>query len=437
MNSNNKINNLPIAYDYHGDIPFEVPFSNISPKDIHIYLDLDTYTGKNSCEQNCNHCWFVNYQKVHKKSFDIGEGLEIKKVLSKEGYKVFARYVDSFAMNGDFMRIHGPAHNREFRQEDDHKITDTMKKGDAWTSGRPLLKDNYIEMLDLAVASGYGTISITYHGLIDENLKIKNEILYPIRGVFSGANTEKVIARINEYNNLRKQTPIRNQNELESPWEPLRVNIGLTIGKHNHKREDLIRYAQYFNKLGVNTLRFNNFTDHGGRHPHLPLSRHEVEQFYKDLKWLHENIELKFQLAVSEDFGSFGIEVMEFPKHVGWCRAGRQLFTVIPSETTTLCQLDHTTTEKIGDIVACVNIFEPHLGYLYRQTNHENGQVSYGLQFDHHKIDDFSRSRVDGTFQNGCFAKEMLLANKPELTEQAKAAIKKAINKNQLVGEFV
>lgn len=408
---NQVISNLPIAYDYHGDIPFHVPFAEIKPSDIHIYLDLDTKTGKGTCEQNCNHCWFVNYQKVHNKSFDIIEGRKMKDALSQEGYKVFARYVDSFALKGDFMRVHGPAHNREFRQDINHTPTQTMVKGDAWTSGRPLLADGYIELLDLAVESGYGTVSITFHGLIDSEYKLKNHNQYPIKGVFAGVDTEKVVARIREYNRLRPHQ------------EPLRINIGVTVGRHNHSRESLLRYAHYFNHLGVNTVRFNNFTDHGSRHPQLPLSKEEIEQVYCDIKWIHQNLNLNFQLAISEDFGSFGVEVMEFPKHVGWCRAGRQLFTVIPSDVLIVEESVTELIEKIGDIVACVNIFEPYLGFLSRTTNKESGLVSYELQFDHQAIDEFSSQRLLGVYKNGCFAKEMLQANKPELTQQAKIAI--------------
>lgn len=213
--------NQPIAYDFHGDIPLDTPFSKISPTDIHIYLDLDTNTGKNACGQNCQHCWFVNYEKVHKKSFSLEEGYQIKSSLNDEGYKVFARYVDSFSLQGEFMRIHGPAHNREFRQEENHAPTETMKKGDAWTSGRPLLNENYRELLDLAVASGYGTISITFHGLIDSQLQIRSEHYYPIKGTFSGSNTAKAIARIKEYNCSK-------QNE-DPTFQPIRINIGATL----------------------------------------------------------------------------------------------------------------------------------------------------------------------------------------------------------------
>jgi hypothetical protein len=402
--------NLPIAYDFHGDIPFETRFSEINPKDIHIYLDLDTRVGKGNCGQACAHCWFVNYEKAYSKYFDMHEGRIIKENLEKTGYKVFARYTDSFARNGDFMRIYGPVHNREFRQEHDHAPTETMIKGDAWTSGAPLLQDNYIELLDLARNSGYGTISITFHGQIDENLNLLPAHAYPIKGVFSGQKLEEVAKRIEAYN-------------LSSGCDPIRLNIGVTVGRHNNSLDSLIRCAQYFNRMGVDTVRFNCFTDHGGRHPHLQMNKAEIAQAYRDIKYLHENIELGFQLAVSEDFGTSGVEVMGFPAHVGWCRAGRQLFTVIPTmQNKTLKESAQEKIEQIGDVVACVNIFEPYLGALTRTTNKVSQAVTYELQLDHSAIDKFTHDRITGVYKDGCFAKDMLAIKKPILTKSAQNA---------------
>jgi hypothetical protein len=397
------VDNAPIAYDFHGDTPFTVPFAEIRPEDIHIYLDLDTKVGKNTCGQKCTHCWFVNYEKVYNKSFEMAEGPLIKAGLEAQGYRVYPRYVDSFAYDGEFMRMYGPANNREFRQESDHKPTETMEKGDAWTSGRPLLADNYVELLDLARESGYGTISITYHGVIDENLAVIDDGSYPIKGVFSGADTEKVVARIQRYNRQRRLASQR----TGEPAGEFRINIGVTVGTHNHGRESLVRYAHYFNSLGVDTVRFNNFSDHGGRHPHLQLSYPEIEQAYRDLKWLHDNVKLRFQLAVSEDFGTFGIKAMGFPGHVGWCRAGRQLFAAIPTEEQVLSESDAERVEKIGDIVGCVNTFEPHLGILVRTLSGPDRQVSYSAQFDHQAINDFTDKRLAGTYKDGCFAREL------------------------------
>ncbi|MEV4190414.1 radical SAM protein [Streptomyces toxytricini] len=391
------VQNAPISYDFHGDAPFSMPFKDIKPEDIHIYLDLDTKVGKNTCGQKCTHCWFVNYEKVYDKSFAMEEGPRILEGLQSHGYHVYPRYVDSFAYDGEFMRLYGPANNREFRQEADHTPTETMEKGDAWTSGRPLLADNWAELLDLAVKNGYGTISITYHGVIDENLQVTDHKTYPIKGVFSGAETEEVLRRIAEYN------------KGVDPEDAFRVNIGVTIGRHNHGRTSLERYAHYFNNLGVDTVRFNNFTDHGGRHPELRLTREEIEQAYRDFKWVHETIPLRFQLGVSEDFGTFGIKAMGFPSHVGWCRAGRQLFAAIPAQEEVLSDGPAGRREKIGDVVGCVNTFEPHLGILVRTvTADEAGEhTAYDVEFDHDAIEAFTAKRLSGAYKDGCFATEL------------------------------
>jgi hypothetical protein len=394
--------NAPISYDFHGDAPFSMPFKDIKPEDIHIYLDLDTKVGKNTCGQKCTHCWFVNYEKVYDKSFTMEEGPLILAGLQSHGYHVYPRYVDSFAYDGEFMRIYGPANNREFRQESDHTPTATMEKGDAWTSGRPLLADNWSELLDLAAENGYGTISITYHGVIDEDLNVIDHGSYPIKGVFSGADTEEVLRRIAKYN------------EGVAPEDAFRVNIGVTVGTHNHGRTSLERYARYFNKLGVATVRFNNFTDHGGRHPELRLSREDIEQAYRDFKAIHETVPLTFQLGVSEDFGTFGIKAMGFPGHVGWCRAGRQLFAAIPAQEEVLSEDSAGRREKIGDVVGCVNTFEPHLGIVVRSVAAPQAGavdagpvVTYSIEFDHAEIEAFTAKRMSGVYKDGCFATEL------------------------------
>lgn len=422
------IKNSPVAYDFHGDAPFSQPFEQIKPEDIHVYLDLDTKIGKDTCGQSCSHCWFVNYEKVYNKSFAMDEGKLIKEGLEALGYKVYPRYVDSFAYDGDFMRLYGPAHNREFRQESDHKPTETMEKGDAWTSGRPLLAENYLELLDLARESGYGTISITYHGLIDGDLKVIDDGNYPIKGVLSGAKCEEVVRRIFAYNEEHRD---ERAGDAGPGPDAFRVNIGVTVGRHNNSREALLRYALYFNKMGVSTVRFNKFSDHGSRHPELQMSREEIEQVYRDLRWLHENVQLNFQMAISEDFGTFGIEAMGFPSHVGWCRAGRQLFAVIPTDEQLLRESAGERCEKIGDVVACVNMFEPHLGVLVRKISASG--AAYALEFDHKAIEEFTDKRMRGVYKDGCFARELLEEKRLEPTRQARSAVSERLRKLPLL----
>lgn len=389
----NRINNLPVSFDFHGDSPLTKPFEEFGVSDISFYIDLDTYIGKNTCGQACEHCWFVANEKVKNKSFEVLEGKSITDQLKSKGYNVYPRYTDTLAYNGDFMKLYGPANNREFRQDLDKKETDTMLNGDAWTSGKPLLADNYRELLDIAYETGYRTISITFHGLINEDLEIVVDKKYPIKGVFSGKNAEEVFDRIFQYN--------------KDTGRDFRINIGITVGTHNSSRENLLRYALYFNKIGVDTVRFNNFTDHGGNHSYLELSIPETEQAYRDMKWLSENVQLQFQMGVSEDFGTYGIEIMNFPKEVGLCQAGHQFFTIIPSEEAVLESDERIINEKIGDIVGCVNLFEPYFGSLIRITDKQSNAVTYEVNLDSESINEFNHKRTIGVYQNGCYAKEL------------------------------
>lgn len=392
--------NLPVSYDFHGDLPFSMQFNEIPRNEIHVYLDVDTFVGVKTCGQVCNHCWFVNYPKVQKKNFDPQEGVEIYKALSRQGFKVFPRYTDSFAYNGELMRLYGTANARTYYQGDDEEPTETMERGEAWTSGRPLLGENADELLDAAKDAGYGTITITYHGLIDAGLTVLDASTYPIDGVLFGSEFERVVGVIRKYNARFKG---------KGGFEGFRISVGVTIGTHNNTLEMLKRYVFYFNAMEVSVVRFNKFFDHGNRHPHLVMSQDQARQAYRDLKWIHSSMQLDFQMGVSEDMGTFGIGVMEFPEHVGWCRAGRQLFAVIPTKVKPVAHPGAPAqAEHIGDIVGCVNLFEPVVGSLVRYTTSPDNSARYDLVFFDEEIEKLTRKRLDGTYKNGCFARELM-----------------------------
>uniref|UniRef100_UPI001969505E hypothetical protein n=1 Tax=Poseidonibacter antarcticus TaxID=2478538 RepID=UPI001969505E len=147
----------------------------------------------------------------------------------------------------------------------------------------------------------YGTIAITFHGILDDNLNIERE--YPIKGVFHGLDTVKVINRIKLYNSQQKENKFR-------------IAIGLTIGRHNYKKESLLKYIEFFKNLGIDSLRFNNFYDHGHNYPELVLNKEELEEIYNNFSFIHKNINLNYQLGISQDFGTYNIKVMNYPKNV-------------------------------------------------------------------------------------------------------------------------
>jgi hypothetical protein len=397
--------NEPIVYDDHGDIPFDVSFEEIRPSDISIYLELDTRVGPSTCRQACSHCFFINQPEAKGRVIDLAEGHRVMEGLIARGYKVFPMISDSLANGGEFLRLFGNSHNREYRQGMDRQRAKTLRRGELWTSGAPLLDDNWEHLLSLGIQHGFGCITLTFHGLLDAELNLQPMDVYPIRHVFPGRDCVRVVERIHRFNRTQRQ--------------PFQISLGVTIGAHNCTEEHLLRYVRYFNQLNLTMVRFNSFHDHGWHHPSLPLDDDQTAGVYRILKRIHTHTELNFQMAVDEDFGSSGIEVMEFPAHTGMCRAGRQLFAVVPDGPTTVNESADVHIERIGTVAACVDAFKPICGHLVRTTDKARKSVSYDLDFSLAVIDELNRKRRDGTYRDGCFAKELLV----ELRPRAMAAV--------------
>jgi hypothetical protein len=391
--------NEPISYDDHGDIPFNVPFTAIPPDAISIYLQLDTRVGRATCQQTCAHCFFINQPAARARSVDLAEGRRMMDGLASRGYRIFPMIADSFAGSGEFLEIFGNTHIRDYRQEADRRLTKTMRRGEMWSSGAPLLRDDWRALLQRGVDNGFGSVTMTFHGMLDEQLALAPHETYPIAGVFPGARCLDVIGRITRFNDELAQ--------CGRVDERLQVNIGITIGRHNHSRAMLRRYLECFNALTVDVVRFNCFHDHGQRHPHLTLTPAQVAAVYRDLKELHATIPLAFQIGIDEDFGTSGIEVMGFPAHTGYCRAGRQLFAAVPEPPSILREDGVQKVERVGTVAACVDAFQPIVGYVLRQTDGTMG-VTYDIAFLVDVIDDLNAKRTNGTYQDGCYAGEML-----------------------------
>lgn len=405
--------NEPISFDDHGDIPFTVPFRSIDPTDISIYLQLNTRVGKSTCRQACAHCFFINQPQASNRSVDLTQGRAIADDLALLGYKIFPMISDSFANGGEFIRLFGKSHNRDYRESADRRPTKTMVRGELWTSGAPLLDDNFEELLCLAVEHGFGSITITFHGIVSDELDLLSVRDYPIARVFPGQYCEIVIRQIDRFNHRMNAGCIDRLQCLPlEERKPLQINLGVTIGAHNRTREHLLNYVRYFNRRPVSVVRFNCFHDHGGRHAALSLSPDQVAKVYADLKWIHTNVALRFQLGVDEDFGTSGIEVMGFPRHTGWCRAGRQLFAVVPDPPVLIADSFEERLEAVGSIAACVDAFKPIVGRLVRVTTKADGRARHHLDFFGTIIDELNRKRIDGTYSDGCFAPEMLAASR-------------------------
>lgn len=387
--------NKPISYDYHGSIPIDVPFQNIKPSDIALYFNLDTRVGKMTCQQSCSHCFFISEKEARNKSIDLKQALEITQCLRKKGYSVFPRTADSFTNNGEFLKIFSSSNVRNYCFGDERTATEEMEKGEIWTSGAPLLKDNWKALLKIGQDNNFGTISMTFHGILNDDLQIKPKSSYPFKNVFYGTELEEVISRIKKFNQENSQS-------LDHDFN-YKLAFGVTIGKHNNTKRSLINYINYFNNIGANKVRFNCFHDYSRNNRNLELSSEEIKQFYKDIKWIYSNINMKYELGISEDFGNIGIEVMDFPNYVGMCRAGRQLFAIVPEKPEFIEEKNNFIVEKIGTLAGCVDAFKPIMGQLICLTDKTNGNKNYEIEFFHDVINEISQKRINGHYKNGCF----------------------------------
>lgn len=388
--------NKPISYDYHGSLPIEVPFKDIEPKDIDIYFNMDTRVGKVTCQQACSHCFFISEKEVRNKSIDLKQAFEITKCLKQKGYSVFPRTADSFTNNGEFLKIFSSSNVRSYCFGDEKTATDVMEKGEIWTSGAPILKDNWIELLEIGKNNGFGTISMTFHGIIDNDLKIKPQSTYPFKNVFYGTELEKTISRIKEFNEKNSESGFN-----------YRLAFGVTIGKHNNSKQSLINYINYFNKINAYKVRFNCFHDYSQHNADLEMSLDEIKEFYKNIQWIHSNIQMKYELGLSEDFGNCGTEAVNFPEYVGTCRAGRQLFAIVPTSPELIEEKDNILIEKIGNLAGCVDAFKPAMGELISLTDKTTGIKDYEIKFDYDVINDIQQKRINGHYKNGCYGPEI------------------------------
>jgi hypothetical protein len=388
--------NKEIVYDVYEKIPFDIPFNQILASEIDIYLPIDNSVGLKKYKKSAQHCQFDHYPKMQKKNFTEEEGIEIYKALSEQGFTLFPRYIDTLAEKGKFMRLYrsdGQLKNHGKAQE---KVTNTIVDNEAWTSGIPLLADDYEDVLTLARECGYRVITLPFHGLLSHNLRLNDR--YPFKDVFSAIEFEQVVGKIRRYNEKYKGN---------GNFCGFSMNASVAIGRHNCSRQSLQRYMQYFNKMGVKMVRFNPYYADAYHEQELELSRQEKKQVFKDIKWLHTNVELRFQLGISGDFGTKEGSASGLSAYVNGCRAGRQLFGIIPITTDTVISNKKISYKKIGNVVGCANTFEPVLGALIRCLHLNTQKVSYKIIFFQNEIEKLEKNRMNGQILNGCLAGEL------------------------------
>ena len=404
--------NPPILFDDHGDRPLTDDFADISPREITMYMEVDTRVGKKTCRQQCEHCFYIREEEARKRVISLPEARAVMRMLQAKGHPTYVMVADNFADNGEFLRIFGDKKSapqcHSTREGSERDLPEMMESGEAWTSGAPLLDDNYEELLCTALDNGFGSIAFTFHGLVRDDLTLEPHERYPIRGTFPGADAERVVARVHAFNQGLDAGLIENPNADGIGPQRVAINMTVTVGRHNHGRDSLLRYIRYAEKLNVTILRMNRFKSHSGkgRLPDLDMSSDDIAAFYEDIKWLHEHVPMTIKLGLSEDFGTSGIEVMGFPEHTGWCRAGHQFFGIIGDTESVLSEDERYQRVRIGRVAGCVEIYKPYVGQVIRIVDKVTQERTYDVEFYPSVIRRLQEMRLAGTIVDGCWAPE-------------------------------
>ena len=273
----------PILFDDHTD-----------ESKIELMYFVDSRVGKRTCKARCEFC-FLKRPHLEDHAQDIDEAQHIIGQLRAQGYSVMPIVSDTFAENGRYLRS-GLFKGGEWY----------MGKA-AWSSGRPLLQDNWEELLDLCIDNGIDTIVMTSHGTEDKER--------PFKGLTQPSIVREAVGRVHSYS---RATGFR-----------FRITLTFTLSRKNCQPDQISRYLDYCEELGVDVARFNRFADIQGKYPEWILSREDVEATYRNLKEQYEAHPGQVQLSVSEDFGSWGVEIMGFPAQVGHCTAGERFYGVV------------------------------------------------------------------------------------------------------------
>lgn len=276
--------NQEIHYDYH------------SRNDVEFYYHIDTRTGYKTCQAFCEHCYFRSTEAAGFRQ-NVGEAQTIMDNLRSIGFKVVPVVPDSFGDGGSYLKT------------DIFKNTNFIMGNMAWTSGVPLVSGNYQDLLRLLVKSNIALVAMTSHGISDYES--------PFQGVTKPSVVKQAVALIKNFNKEFSQS--------------IQVSLIFTIGKWNCNYETVGKYFNYCEELGVNILRVNQFIDCSSTysHSHHMLSKEGVIEAYKILKALNNQHQENLRLSVSEDFGKWGVEIMGFPKDVGDCPSGKNLFGIV------------------------------------------------------------------------------------------------------------
>lgn len=301
MKSHENIMNIPLhfATDPYGEWR-KSPFNNQNLAYPCLAFYIGGNSGKTSCLAACQHCF------VPRNAFSLSPDEAKSRItfLEANGYSIVPMIPDTFADSGNYLRSGILKSNRLYDQDIVRDI------GIAWTSGKPLLQENWFNLLRLASLNELNIISLTCNIMNDEEPSI--------HGSLSASDLSVCVERIFEYN-----VKVNSKDKL-------RLCLTHTISNHNRHSRALFSFYERASELGAHFVRLNRLIDFSDDNNlgSLVMSNEETQVFFETLVNLEVPKTIAIPTLVSSDLGVSGAEQMGIHNARG-CPGGIGLFAVL------------------------------------------------------------------------------------------------------------
>jgi len=257
-------------------------------------------SGATTCRSNCEHCFIPPegpWLSPAEAKCRIG-------ILRTAGYPVVPMIPDTFADNGSYLRSGILFRNKLY---DQNEVKD---EGVAWTSGIPLLQENWSDLLHLASDNELQILTFTCPSLSVGRAAVK--------GGMSERALAECLQRVQAYND--KQPPARR----------FLICLTLTIAKYNCNHEALFDFYTFASEHSADLVRLNRLIDFstGRTFERLVLTAEDTSTFFKVLDKFDVPAKLAIPTLISSDFGaSAGTAISGL--HLCGCTGGIQMFAVL------------------------------------------------------------------------------------------------------------
>jgi len=241
----------------YSPIDLKIPFNLLNPSDIDIYFHYTNEISKKTCKANCDFCYL---KTVDEFSIPFDTAVQIIDALKQKWYNIWLIPPDTFSEW--FLEILWKTNiDNSWGSAFGYK---NAWLEDAWTSGKPLLLEDYTKKLELAYECWYRSITLSPHNAADTYV--------PFDWVTKGSDVLFAIENIQKRNSVNSD-------------KAFKITTTFTIGTYNNTFDVMDRIVQWAIRSGVGLVRFNCFNNFSEQ-----KNYQDYEMWVEDMKTFGDNL---------------------------------------------------------------------------------------------------------------------------------------------------